>query len=121
MMNEERLISTAYDAFNKRDIDTALDLMDPNVDWPNGWEGGYLHGRKAVKEYWIRQWQEINPNVSVVALKKLGTNKFEVTVHQFVRDMSGNILINATIKHIYTIENGLIKRMEIEKPAAAGH
>ena len=34
-----------YAAFNARDIDAALAGMHPEVDWPNGWEGGRVHGR----------------------------------------------------------------------------
>ena len=37
--NPEPLLRSAYKAFNARNIDAALELMHPEVDWPNGWEG----------------------------------------------------------------------------------
>jgi hypothetical protein len=37
---EERLLRAAYEAFNARDIEAALALVHPEVDWPNGIEGG---------------------------------------------------------------------------------
>jgi hypothetical protein len=45
----------AYRAFNARDIDAAVELMHPEVDWPNAWEGGRGIGRAAVRQYWTRQ------------------------------------------------------------------
>jgi hypothetical protein len=39
------LLTALYDAFNARDLDAALAAMHPEVDWPNGWEGGRVFGR----------------------------------------------------------------------------
>jgi hypothetical protein len=36
-----------YRAFNARDIDTVLDQMTGDVDWPNAWEGGRVRGHYA--------------------------------------------------------------------------
>jgi len=38
----QNLNKEAYSAFNKRDIDTVLKIMHPEVTWLNGWEGGYV-------------------------------------------------------------------------------
>jgi hypothetical protein len=40
----------------------------------------------------------------------------EVEVHHVVKDREGNLLMDGMVKHIYTMEDGLIKNMEIEKP-----
>jgi hypothetical protein len=50
----ELLLRRAYEAFNARDIEEALSLMHPDVDWPNGMEGGRLHGHREVRDYWRR-------------------------------------------------------------------
>jgi ketosteroid isomerase-like protein len=58
-MDEESKIAVlkrAYAAFNIRDIDSALAMMQPDVEWPNGTEGGTVHGRAGVREYWTRRW-----------------------------------------------------------------
>jgi hypothetical protein len=44
---ERALLITAYAAFNARDIDAVLALMQPNVTSPNGMEGGYVSAMKA--------------------------------------------------------------------------
>lgn len=110
----QNLIKQAYAAFNKRDIDAAFTVMHPEVHWPNGWEGGYVNGHEEVREYWTRQWKEINPHVEPVAFKERD-GQTEVEVHQLVKDLSGNVLFDGMINHVYTIENGLIIKMDIEK------
>ena len=40
-------------------------------------------------------------------------NRNVVTVHQIVRDLQGNLLADATIQQIFTIENSLISLYEI--------
>jgi hypothetical protein len=44
---QDFLIRT-YRAFNARDIDAALAVMHPEVDWPNGLEGGRVHGHARL-------------------------------------------------------------------------
>lgn len=111
----EDILVRAYQLFNSRNIDAVLSLMDENVHWPNGWEGGYVEGHDEVKDYWTRQWKEIIPIVKPISFKETENGKIEVGVHQLVKDMQGNILLDGFVEHIYTIENGLIKSMEIEE------
>ena len=114
----EDLIKKAYSAFNARDIDTVLSIMHPDVHWANGWEGGYVEGHSGVRDYWTRQWKEIDPNVKPISVKEKKDGQIEVEVHAIVKDMKGIVLFDGMVKHIYTIENGKIKSMEIEKPSS---
>ena len=111
----EDLISQAYSAFNIRDIDGVLLTLDPNVQWANGWEGGYVKGHDEVRKYWTRQWKEIDPNVKPVGFKERQDEQIEVQVHQIVKDLQGKVILNGMVKHIYTIKDGLIQNMDIEK------
>ena len=108
------LINIAYSAFNERDIDKALSTMQSNVQWSKAWEGGYISGHDEIKEYWTRQWKEINPNVEPVGFTERQNGNLEVKVHQKVKDLQGNSIFDGTVKHIYTFEDGLIKTMDIE-------
>jgi len=90
-------------------------VMGDDVDWPNGWEGGYVHGHEAVRNYWTRQWAVLNPTVVPVSFEALEDGRILTNVRQIVKDIEGNLLVDGMIKHIYTISNGLITRMEIEK------
>lgn len=110
------LITKTYLAFNARDIDTVFLVLHPLVRWPNGWEGGYINGHDEVRNYWTRQWKEIDPRVEPVSFKERLGGQIEVEVHQIAKNLQGNVLFDGMVRHIYTIDNGLIINMEIEKP-----
>jgi hypothetical protein len=117
-MDTEELLRSVYDAFNARDIDGVLAAMTDDVDWPNGWEGGRLHGHEAVRDYWTRQWTAIDPHVAPVEIgPRVGGDgvRVEVRVHQLVRDLDGKVLADGTVVHLYEMRSGLVARMEIEQ------
>jgi ketosteroid isomerase-like protein len=107
------LLRRAYEAFNARDIDSALVLMHPDVDWPNGMEGGRVLGRAAVREYWTRQFQVIDSRVEPEGFTTDADGRVAVDVHQVVHDAAGELLSDGHVKHVYTVRDGLIERMEI--------
>lgn len=107
------LLRSAYAAFNARDIDGALALLHPDVDWQNGMEGGREVGHDAVRAYWTRQWQLIDPHVEPVSITQDDEGRFVVDVHQVVRDLDGDLLVDQHVEHIYTLRDGLIERMDI--------
>jgi len=108
------VIKKAYSAFNNRDIDSALSTMQPDIQWSKAWEGGYIIGHDEIKQYWTRQWNEINPKVEPIAFNLRQNESLEVMVHQKVKDLQGNLIFDGKVKHIYTFEDGLIKTMDIE-------
>jgi hypothetical protein len=108
------LIKKAYSAFNTRDIDMALSTMHSDVQWPKAFEGGYVSGQKEIREYWTRQWAEINPNVEPVGFNERQDGTLEITVHQIVKDLQGNEMFDGPVKHIYTLQDSLLRRMDIE-------
>lgn len=108
------LIKKAYSSFNARDIDTALSAFHPNVEWPKAFEGGYVSGHDEIRKYWTRQWTEINPTVEPIGFNEKQNGILEVSVHQIVEDLQGNLLFDGTVKHVYTIQDGLLRRMDIE-------
>ena len=108
------LIKKAYVAFNDRDIDRALSTMQQTVQQSKAWEGGYINGHDEIKQYWTRQWKEINPNVEPIGFNERQNGSLEVLVHQKVNDLIGNTIFDGTVKHIYTFDNDLIKTMDIE-------
>ena len=112
-MTDRDLLIKIYEAFNRRDIDAVLTKMHADVDWPNGMEGGRVHGREAVRQYWLRQWSQINPRVEPQGFSTDPTGATIVTVHQVIRDLSGKLLADKTIEHVYLIRDGLIHSMDL--------
>lgn len=109
------LLKKAYAAFNARDIDGALATMKPDVEWPNGMEGGIVHGHAGVRAYWTRQWGLIDPHVDPVNFEMDEAGRVVVGVHQVVRDLAGKLLLDRMVEHVYSIDGGLICRMEIRE------
>ena len=112
-MSNQDLIAAAYAAFNRCDIDAVLVLMHPDVDWPNGMNGGRVHGHEEVRAYWMHQWEQIDPHVEPTSIRDDESGDTVVVVHQVIRDLAGNILLDQIVHHIYRIENHLITRMDI--------
>lgn len=107
-----------YAAFNSRDIDAALALITPDVEWPRAFKGGFVQGPQAVRAYWTEQWGEINPHVEPVSFDQESPDRIMVKVHLVVRDMAGAVLADEYVGHRFTMERGLIRRMEVCGPPA---
>jgi hypothetical protein len=113
MSSNQQFLQNLYDAFNKREIETIISLMRPDVKWANGLEGGFVYGRDAVREYWTNQFKDIQPELETLKFETDEKNRNVVTVHQIIRDLQGDLLADATVQQIFTIENGLISLYEI--------
>ena len=109
------VLKKAYAAFNGRDIDGALATMKPDVVWPNGMEGGVVHGHEGVRAYWTRQWGMIDPHVDPVSFDIDESGRVVVGVHQVVRDLAGKVLMDRMVEHVYSLQDGLISSMEIRE------
>jgi hypothetical protein len=53
------MLESVYHDFNARNINAILLRTADNLDWPNGWEGGYTHGHDGVRDHWSRQWAQL--------------------------------------------------------------
>jgi hypothetical protein len=109
------LLKKLYAAFNARDLDASLAGMHADVVWPNGMDGGVVHGHDGVRQYWTRQWAMIDPHVEPVNFKVDDAGDVVTSVHQSVRDFSGKVLLDRMVEHVYTFEDGLIRRMKIRE------
>ncbi len=116
MTSKEVLITAVYRSFNARNIDAVLARMHPDVDWPNGMEGGRVHGHENVRAYWQRQWTVVDPLVDPTHMEDDESGRTVVDVHQVVRDLSGNVLMDRMVQHLYSIQDGRITRMDIREP-----
>ncbi|MBW4579146.1 MAG: nuclear transport factor 2 family protein [Tildeniella nuda ZEHNDER 1965/U140] len=101
----EALLRKAYQAFNARDIDAVLAILHPDVAWSNGMEGGYVHGHNEVRDYWSRQWCLIDPHVEPQCFTINETGQTVMNLHQVVRDLDGNVIVNQIVQHLYAIEH----------------
>lgn len=116
-MTTERadIVRALYESFNERDLDAVLAAMAPDVDWPNGWEGGRLLGRDSVRDYWERQWREIRPTTTVRNIGERSDGTVVARVRLVVRDPAGNVLVRSDVTHAYEFEGSDVRRMTVEQ------
>lgn len=113
-MDYQPIFRQLYQDFNARRAEAVLTHMHPMVQWPKAFEGGYVTGHDEVRSYWTRQWREINPQVNPIDITQREDGTVEVRVHQLVTDLQGKVLFDGPVNHIYTLQDELLQRMDIE-------
>ncbi len=114
-MQREMLLRVIYKAFNARDAEEVLPHLTPDVDWPNAWEGGRVHGHEGVRDYWTRQWAAIDATVEPMAFAPRPDGSVAVEVHQVVRDLDGTPVADGRVLHVYVFRGELVARMDVEE------
>jgi ketosteroid isomerase-like protein len=108
-------IRDLYAAFNRRDSAYVTDRMSPDVTWPRAFKGGVVQGPEAVRLYWEAQWSEIDPHVEPVAINECDDGRYDVEVHQVVKDLAGSVIADSTVHHVYTFDGPAIVSMELQQ------
>jgi len=114
------VLKRIYDRFNERDIDGVLAVLANDVVWANGMDGGHVHGREAVKNYWTLQWTMVSPHVEPVRFTEAADGSIVVEVKQVIRDLEGKPLQDQThglkdktVGHVFRMREGKIIRFDI--------
>ena len=113
MPEQKELLKHLYERFNARDMEAVLAFLHPDVLWANGMEGGYVHQQDGVRQYWTRQWSTIDPHVEPISFSDGPDHRVIVEVHQLVRDLHGQLLLDQMVGHIFQFEGGLVRRFDI--------
>ena len=115
------VLKRMYDRFNARDIDGVLAALADDVAWANGMDGGHVHGREAVREYWTRQWAIVSPHVEPVSFDTAADGSIVVEVQQSVRDLEGRPLQDQAhglrdkvVGHVFRFQDGKVTRFDIQ-------
>lgn len=106
-------IHNLYDAFNQRDDQFVIDRMAEEVTWPRAFKGGHVRGQEAVRAYWQEQWREIDPRVEPMSIERRDDGSFDVEVHQVVRDLSGTVIADSVVHHVYRFDGDRIASMDL--------
>jgi hypothetical protein len=114
MEHDEQLIQKLYHGFNTRDMKSVFSLLTDDVAWANGMDGTHVFGKDAIREYWTHQWSVINPHVEPLKIVKTSDGSLIVDVHQVVKNLEGQTLIDETVKHAFRLESGRVKRFDIQ-------
>lgn len=121
MDDDVELLERLYARFNARDMDGVLRELTADVAWANGMDGGHVHGREAVREYWTRQWAMVSPHVEPVRFERTADGAIIAEVWQTVRDLEGKPLQgqahglkDKTVGHVFRLRDGKVARFDIQ-------
>jgi ketosteroid isomerase-like protein len=110
----QALLEPIYEAFNRRDIDAILENLHPDVDWPNVLAGERLHGRDALRAYWLDQFKLIRSEVAPLRFTALPDGRTQVLVDQVVRNLDGRLWSEGQVVQTYSFDpGGRITRMDV--------
>ena len=124
MDDDVKVLERLYDRFNARDIDGVLVALTEDVAWANGMDGGHVHGREAVREYWTRQWAMVDSHVEPVGFRRTEDGAIVAEVVQTIRDLDGKPLEgqthglkDKTVGHVFRLREGRVARFDIQDVA----
>ncbi len=109
------LLRRAYAAYNAQDADALAAMVSDDVDWPDGADGR-LHGRAEVHAYWTEQWTRTRTHDEPLRFEDVDDGRTAVRLHQVVRALDGSVLSTGNFVYLFRIEDGLIRRLDIERP-----
>src|SRR5688572_98092 len=105
-MSSANKLFTALDTdVNNRNIDVVIAQMTTDVQWANGMEGGFVFGHAGVRDYWTRQFSLISSQVTPAEIVEVG-GLVRIKVHQVAHDLSGKLLVDEFVTHLFTLKDG---------------
>jgi ketosteroid isomerase-like protein len=114
MDNAEALLTKVYEAYNRRDFAVFSAFLTSDVDWPNQLQGGRVRGRDAVAALWRETDQSIQVDLAPVTFALETDGRVAVNVNQIVRNLGGQIWSDSCVRHVFTVEDGMIARLDVE-------
>ena len=107
-------ILTAYDSFNRGEIEPILDFLHPDVEWippPTSLEPRPLRGRDAVREYLAPNFFESQTAEPLETIEH--ENRLLVVARVRARGRGSGVELDQTAYHLLTIEEGRAVRFEV--------
>lgn len=107
-------LRNAYDAFNRGDIDAAVRVLNPDVEWIEPVEfpgGGAYHGIDGAKRYLAQSRASAAQVISEPERFITSGNKIIVFVHARVLPKDAGAWRDVTLADVYTFQNGSVSQM----------
>lgn len=113
-MDPEVLLTPLYEAYNRRDMVALAPLLTADVDWPDQSEGGRLIGPEALAAYWARNDRSIQVELAPYAFGVAPDGRPLADLVLTIRNLRGQTWQETTVRHLFTLHQGLIARMDID-------
>ena len=110
MSSDTELIRDGYEAWNRRDIDAVVQVLDPDIEW-RGYthipESGVMEGREEVRtwlERFLEAWEELE--IQVTDLIDSGEQTIALVRFRALGRESGVRVDGGTDAHVWTVRDG---------------
>lgn len=107
-------LRAAYTAFNRGDIDAAVELLDPNVEWTEPTEfpgGGAYHGVDGVKRYLSQSRAGATDVISEPERFIPSRDRIVVFVYARVLPRGSSTWQEVRLADVYTFREGRVTQM----------
>ncbi len=117
------LLAEAYTAYSSQDLERPLPAVTDDVDWPDGaarlhgCTAARLHGKDALRRFWLEQWTHVLTRDEPVAFEKVGLDVVQVRIDQVVRDLHGHTVSEGAFRHTFRPRDERITRLDIDPVA----
>ena len=99
-------IVAAYEALNRRDIDAAMEALDPDAEWHESEvlpDTGIYRGREAIRAFltdFLDSWERFHQNVEEV---RQADDRVLVLIHLEARGRGSAAEVDARYAHLWAI------------------
>lgn len=112
MGDHKALLTSLYEAFNRKDIEAVVASMHPDVSWPDLFGEGRRSGRDALRAMWRDQFSKIDPEATPISITTLQDGRVEVTLAYVVRTLDGKLFTEEVTTNTYRFRDDLVISME---------
>lgn len=107
-------LRAAYAAFNRGDVETAVQLLDPGIEWiepPEFPGGGTYHGVEGAKQYLAQSRAGAAQVISEPEQFITAGDRIVVFVHARVLPKNSDTWQDVRLADVYTFQNGRATKM----------
>src|SRR5829696_3535029 len=108
-------IVAAYEALNRRDVDAAMEALDPDAEWHESEvlpDTGIYRGREAIRAFltdFLDSWERFHQSVEEVRQEG---DRVLVMIHLEARGRGSAAEVDARYAHVWTVSGGRGIRVE---------
>ncbi len=118
---QEALLLRAVELLNGGEFDALVELLHPEVDWPDLAADALLAGRDAVRDYWERVTRAVRPELTPLEMTRVGEDVVMVSRQRtFERESDSEMVPALVISQRFSFRDGLISRMRVARSHEGG-
>jgi ketosteroid isomerase-like protein len=115
LSSEEQSVTAVYEAFNTANLEKLADLLHSDVDWITSPPDGRTHGHEQVCAFFASQLAEWTMDFQPTSILTGEGERITAQIHCTIRkkDGTGQRDIKLEMAHLFTMQDGLIRKVDL--------